>query len=288
MYTHTHTHTHAHTHSLEELHLSINDYTTVDFDPSFSHPSISRLHFNHNTISKWEEITKLSTAFPGLQKLVASSLPVAEIPQQNTDLFPSLSSLYLNDSSLSNWVSVEHLASLSKLTDLSILNLPLTTRLKEKERRFAVIGRLPELQSLNKSSITETEREDAERWLIRQFMDDPTPPTIYHTLVAKHGIVNRLADVDLRPQTTALFEITFQDKCEQHHVNIKQTLKKFKQWLSENIVGLPPSTFRVFYLDVGSECGEIEMKYEQRELYRYRVKDGDKIHIQLKALRRRQ
>ena len=272
--------------SLQELHLSNNDYSTVDFDPSFSHPSLSRLHFNNNTISKWEEITKLSSAFPGLQKLVAGSLPVAEISQQSTELFPSLSSLYLNDSSLSNWESIEHLSSLPKLSNLSILNLPLSAHLEEKEQRFAVIGRLPELQTLNKSSITETEREDAERWLIRQFMDDATPPPIYHTLVAKHGIVNRLAEVDLRPKTKATVEITFQDKCEQHTININHTLKKFKKWLSENIVGLPPSEIRVFYLDVGAVFGEIEIRHDQRELYRYKVKDGDKFHIELKSSRR--
>ena len=262
----------------------------MDIDPSFSHPSISRLHFNNNTISKWEEITKLSSAFPNLQKLVAGSLPVAEIPQQSTESFPSLNRLYLNDSSLSNWESVEHLASLPKLSDLSVLNLPLSAHLIEKERRFAVIGRLPKLQTLNKSSITEMEREDAERWLIRQFMDDTTPPPIYHTLVAKHGIVNRLAEVDLRPKTTATVEITFQDKCEQHTININQTLKKFKQWLSKNIVGLPPSEIRVFFLDVGAAAvfGEIEMRHDQRELYRYKVKDGDKFHIELKPSRWRQ
>ena len=259
----------------------------MDFDPTFSHPSISRLHFNNNTISKWEEIAKLSSAFPSLTKLVAGSLPVAEIPEQNTEIFPSLNSLYLNDSSLGNWESVEHLASLPKLSKLSVLNLPLSAHLKEKERRFAVIGRIPELQSLNKSSITETEREDAERWLIRQFMDEATPPPIYHTLVAKHGIVNRLAEVDLRPKTKANVEITFEDKCEQHTININHTVKKFKEWLSENIVGLPPSELRVFYLDVGSVYGEVEMIYDQRELYRYKVKDGDKFHIELKPSRRR-
>ena len=129
----THTPLPSSLHSLEELHLSNNGYITIEFDPSFSHPSLSRLHFNNNAISKWEEITKLSSAFPGLQKLVACSLPIAEIPQQSTELFLSLNSLYLNDSSLSSWESVEHIASLPKLSDLSILNLPLSRHLDEKE-----------------------------------------------------------------------------------------------------------------------------------------------------------
>ena len=178
---------------------------------------------------------------------------------------------------------MEHLASLPKLSELSILNLPLSTHLKEKERRFAVIGRLPELQSLNKSSITETEREDAERWLIRQFMDDTTPPPIYHTLVAKHGKLDKLVKLDEKSEImTVSVEITFQDKREQHTINTHHTLKKFKRWLSKKVVGLPPSEIRVFYLGVGHEY---EMVNEQWELYCYELTDGDLLHIELRTSR---
>ena len=299
--THTHTHTYTHTHtlthslshththclySLEELHLSNNDYTSVDLDPAFSHPSISTLHLNNSTISKWEEITKLSSAFPDLNKLVAGSLPVTEIPELDCEVFPSLCSLNLNDSSLGDWASIEHLAALPKLSDLSVLNFPLGAKFKEKERRFAVIGRLPNLQWLNKSSITETEREDAERWLIRQFLDVASPPPIYHALVAKHGAVARLVEVNLRPKVTAEVEFHFQGTCEQKTINIAQTVKEFKLWLSEKIVGLPPSEFVVYYHDVGAPWGTDILRHESRALHSYRIKDGDKIFVELKRSRR--
>lgn len=273
--------------SVEELHLSNNDYTSVDFDPSFSHPSVSRLHLNNNSISQWEEITKLSSAFPGLHKLVAGSLPVREIPQQNSDMFPVLSSLYLNNSGLSDWTSVEHLAALRKLSDLSVLNLPLSVNWKEKESRFAVIGRLPDLQSLNKSLITETEREDAERWLIRQFLDVASPPPIYHSLVAKHGVVDRLVDVNFKPKVTADVEFHFQGTCEHKTINIAQTLKEFKRWLSDNVVGLPPSALLVYHHDVGAPFGTELLRYDSRALYSYSIKDGDKIIVELKQSRQR-
>ena len=259
----------------------------MQFDPAFSHSSIHRLHINNNAITKWEEIAKLSSAFPNLQKLVAASLPLVEIPQQNSKVFPSVSSLYLNDSSLGDWASVEHLTALPKLSELSILNLPLSANLKEKERRFAVIGRLPDLQSLNKSSITETEREDAERWLIRQFLDDPSPPSIYHSLVAKHGKVDKLVDVDLKPKVKARVEFHFEDKCEYHTIKLEQTVKNLKQWLSGNFVGFPPSSFCLFHHDPESYCGTEQMRYENRLLYSCGVKDGDKIYIELKQSTRR-
>ena len=275
----------SHICSLEELHLSNNDYTSIDFDHAFSHPSISRLHLNNNTITKWEEITKLSSAFPSLNKLVAGSLPLTEIPSVDGDIFLSLSSVYLNDSALSNWASIENLAALSSLSDLSVLNLPLSKDLKQKESRFAVIGRIPNLQSLNKSTITETEREDAERWLIRQFMDTPSAPPIYHALVAKHGIVQRLADVNLTPKETATVEFHFNETCEQRTINIVQTLRKFKRWLSEEIVGLPPSSILVYHHDVGAPYGTELLYYDSRPLYTYKVKDGDKIYVELKQSR---
>ena len=144
-----------------------------------------------------------------------------------------------------------------------------------------MIGHLLELQSLNKTPITEMEREDAERWLIRQFMDDTTPPPIYHTLVAKHGKLDKLVELDMKPDvTTVSVEISFQDKREQHSINTHHTLKKFKKWLSKKIVGLPASEIRVFYLGVGYEY---EMVNEQWELYRYELKDGDLLHIELKT-----
>ena len=262
----------------------------MDFDPSFSHSSISRLHFNNNTISKWEEFTKLSSAFPNLSKLVAGSLPLSTIPEQNCEVFPSLNSLYLNDSTLNDWSSIEQLSALPKLSDLSVLNLPLCRRMKEKERRFAVIGRLANLQSLNKSSITETEREDAERWLIRQYMDVATPPPIYHDLIQKHGIVNKLAEVDLRPEVTAEVEFHFQGSHEMKTINITQTLKQFKQWLSEEVVGVPPSSILVYHLDPELNFGMDLLRYDSRFLYSYRIKDGNKIYIELKqsARNRRQ
>lgn len=267
--------------------MSNNDYTSVDFHSSFSHASISRLHLNNNSISQWEEITKLSSAFPCLHKLVAGSLPLREIPEQNSEVFPSLVSLYLNESSLSDWASVEHLVALRRLSDLSILNLPLSANLKERESRFAVIGRLPDLQSLNKSSITETEREDAERWLIRQFLDVASPPPIYHSLVAKHGVVDKLVDVNLKPKVTADIEFHFQDTCEQKTINITQTLKEFKRWLSEHVVGVPPTELLVYHHDVGAPFGTDLLRYDSRALYSYGIKDGDKIIVELKQSRQR-
>ena len=36
--------------------------------------------------------------------------------------------------------------------------------------------------------MTSTEREKAERFFLRYFMDSPEKPELYHTLVARHGV----------------------------------------------------------------------------------------------------
>ena len=106
---------------LQELHLSNNGYSFVNLDPDFNHTALKRLHINNNSLSDWKDFQKLSPAFPKLQILVATSNPLTEISPIDlcSALFPELKSLNLNSSSLEKWESVENLAMLAKLTDIS-------------------------------------------------------------------------------------------------------------------------------------------------------------------------
>ena len=111
-FTHTHTHTltntntHTLTHSLKELHLTNNGYSTVTFDPSFTHASLNTLHINNNSISQWAELEKLSHAFPNLYTLVAISNPLQNISIVDST-FPSLQQLTLSSTQISDWTSIE-------------------------------------------------------------------------------------------------------------------------------------------------------------------------------------
>ena len=276
---------------MQELHLSSNGYSFVDLDPDFKHTALKRLHINDNSLSNWKDFQKLSPAFPNLQALVATSNPLAEISPIDpcSASFPELKLFNLNSSSLDKWESVENLAALVKLTDISLLKMPLGAELQEKQRRFAVIARLPNLKKLNKSEITETEREDAERWLIRTYEHDPNPPAVYSSLHQKHGTLDPLVDIDLSPQLKATVEFCFEDRrSELHSIHLQQTTLQLKRWLGKHL-GVPPSSFRLFFVELGEKVGEMGvnlggelMCYGSTCLYRYKIKDGDRIYVQMK------
>lgn len=82
--------------ALEELHLSLNEYSYVDFSEKDVdkkdrceacsrlnvettepvHEKLKRLHFSGNPISSWREISKLGYAFPNLETLLVNDCPV--------------------------------------------------------------------------------------------------------------------------------------------------------------------------------------------------------------------
>lgn len=168
-------------------------------DPAFTHNSLQRLHINNNGISEWAELEKLGHTFPALHTLVAIANPLSKItvPIASPHIFPSLNCLTLNSTQLSKWSSIEALATFPDLVDLSLLNVPLGQHMRESERRFAIIARLPSLQLLNKSQVTPTERENAERWAIRHYHDKKDKLHTYQQLVNIHGLLQPLADVNL-------------------------------------------------------------------------------------------
>ena len=173
-------------------------------------------------------------------------------------------------------------------TLLSCLSLTESSSdLSEKYRRFATIARMPLLTRLNKSAVDGEEREDAERWLIRQFDDQPdhTQPRVFSKLKTKHGIIDQLADVDLSPKKKAYLEFHFEDKpVEMHTVVLKQTTKQFRSWVCKNLLGVPPSC-KLMLLYGDTECLETfgleKMKYDDKKLYSYRMKDGDQIRVSI-------
>ena len=68
--------------NLEELHLSLNEYRTVDLDyqdPATKNISLKKLHFTGNPVESWGEIFKLGNAFPNLESLVLAECPIRSL-----------------------------------------------------------------------------------------------------------------------------------------------------------------------------------------------------------------
>ncbi|XP_066594944.1 tubulin-specific chaperone cofactor E-like protein [Prorops nasuta] len=68
--------------NLEELHLSLNEYKTVDLQHERTenvNVSLRKLHFTGNPVECWTEITKLGYAFPSLESLVLAECPIRSL-----------------------------------------------------------------------------------------------------------------------------------------------------------------------------------------------------------------
>lgn len=265
--------------------MSINNYDVIALPETFQHPNVQRLHFNENQITEWAELAKLSHAFPNLHTLIACGNPIREIPELTSDLFPCLQMLNLNNSALSSWTSLEHLQALCKLEELSVMKVPLGKDMDQRKRRKAFVARLPKIVKLNKSVVTDKDREAAEHWLIRELAVMPDPPTIYQALVEKHGPVNKLADVDLSPPKTVKVEFHFDGldrPKEEGEVVLNQTVWEFKTWIAKNLLSMPTSSFRVFYMDPSIMAGTDVFRHNNKYVYSYRFTEGTEIHIEMK------
>ncbi|MEE6484578.1 hypothetical protein FKM82_013923 [Ascaphus truei] len=160
---------------LEELFLCLNDYDTVTCSPDCFR-SLKLLHITDNNLQDWAEIRKLGTMFPGLDTLVLANnnvLTIGDSGESLARLFPSLRSISLHKSGLNCWEDITKLNSLPKLQEVRLLGIPLLEPHSTEERRKLVISRLPSVSKLNGSVVTEGEREDAERFFLRYYMDLP-------------------------------------------------------------------------------------------------------------------
>lgn len=68
--------------NLEELHLSLNEYKTVELDHTQDENknfSLKKLHFTGNPVEDWCEIAKLGHLFPSLESLVLAECPIRSL-----------------------------------------------------------------------------------------------------------------------------------------------------------------------------------------------------------------
>ena len=214
---------------------------------------------------------------------------VATADDPNTLPFCCLKYININNCYLSSWDDVDALGQLESLTEASLLNIPVGDTLSEKERRMMYICRMQKLQKLNKSSISRDEREAAERWFIRLHLDNPNPPLLYTTLVSRHGQLGRLAEVNLGAKEFARIRFTFQGisdhPAEEHDIDLQMSTGELRSWIADTMLGVPSKTLKIAYVCKQLEDGYVPelMADNRRQLYMYRMADGDEINIQVRS-----
>uniref|UniRef100_A0A3B4ZT11 Tubulin-specific chaperone cofactor E-like protein n=1 Tax=Stegastes partitus TaxID=144197 RepID=A0A3B4ZT11_9TELE len=246
-------------------------------------PTLRLLHITDNSLQDWAEVRKFGSMFPSLDTLIMANNNLASI-QDNKDilqrLFPNLRSINLHNSGLNQWEDIEKLNFFPKLEEVRLQGIPLLQTYTNAERRSLMIAQLPSISMLNGSVVTDSEREDAERFFIRYYLDYPEEelPFRYHSLVTKYGKLEPLADIDLRPRCRAQVEVHCEEKVEQLNIRLDQTVAELKKQLT-TVVQLSTNSMRLYYIDKGSAFGPEEMKYNTRALHSYSIQDGDEILV---------
>ena len=139
--------------------------------------------------------------------------------------FENLVLLNLSSAKIQSWEDIERLAKFPSLNHLRVQNWPLWDKCDctEHERRQLLIARLPNIEVLNGGGVIgKEEREDAERSFIRFYADKPEGdrPPRYCELVAVHGNLEPLKNVNLRPENKVKVKFTFNGRTEERLVDV--------------------------------------------------------------------
>jgi len=158
--------------SVVNLHLSLNEYSSVEICPSKSYPNIRQVFLTGNPkLDSWEDVEALRRAFPNLESLTMANCSIGHVPEFALDHLEQLSAINISNWPIKSWACIDRLSQLEKLVSLRCSGIPLLEELNNKEqRRYHLIARLPQVRRLNGGDISLDEREFAERDFIRHFL----------------------------------------------------------------------------------------------------------------------
>jgi len=125
------------------------------------------LYLEENDLSDWADVEPLGR-LPSLRLLNLNFNQLAAIPAGASASFATLEHLMLRANPISSWASIDVLDSFAALTEARLAELPLISELSGAAARRVVIARLGKLKGLNGSEVRTREREDAERFYLRQ------------------------------------------------------------------------------------------------------------------------
>lgn len=113
--------------SIQELHLSLNDYGCISLPSNVQYPNLKQLYICGNPFSSWNDVVLIGKIFPNLESLVMADTNISSIPDPSSwhHLFAHLQSLNFNNSPLSDWKDIDKLNHFQKLEDVRLLGLPL-------------------------------------------------------------------------------------------------------------------------------------------------------------------
>ena len=108
--------------SLEELHLSLNNFTNIAADDLPTCPSIQRLYLNENAITDWSHVNKLGKVFPNMKHLVLIGNPLETIEYDES--LANIEMLNLSGTKLKDWSEIEKLRKFPCLKAVRLRKIP--------------------------------------------------------------------------------------------------------------------------------------------------------------------
>jgi hypothetical protein len=162
--------------ALEEVHFSTNGVTTLAPASGAQITTLARLHslyLEGNQLRSWDAVQAVGE-LPELRVLNLNHNQLSAVPKPSggAPSFPSLCHLMLRGNPIDSWASIDALDGFAKLTEARLAELPLTKDMSGAVARRLVIARLGKLRALNGSEVRVREREDAERFYLRQVKDE--------------------------------------------------------------------------------------------------------------------
>ncbi|XP_056011209.1 tubulin-specific chaperone cofactor E-like protein isoform X2 [Ostrea edulis] len=280
--------------SLTEMHLSLNEHEDISLpNPLQTYPTVKKIHMSKNKIKHWSQLHKVGRLFPNLENFVNIESDLenlrSPIEEENdmAQIFSKMKTLVLTQTKLGRWEDLERLRHCPALVDLKVLGIPFLEEIAVKPRRQQLVSRLPNIQCLNGTPISECEREDAERAFIRMYMDSEEKPSRYFELENIYGRLDPLAEVDMSVATilNLALDIAFQGREERIEINTDQKVKDMMKTIS-NIVGIPASKMKVYQKIVckGQLIQTVLMStFPNKKLWTYYMSTEDIIVCELKT-----
>ncbi len=238
---------------LEELHLCANNLRDPH-DAALGHAALKRLFLGCNSIESFETVAQhVGARCPSLALLSLSECPISSLPTDSScsALLSNLSTLNISTTRIDSWQEVDKLRRFPALEELRLRRVPLFQRLTAHERRMLLVGRLPNVRVLNGGDvISANEREDAERAFIRFYMDldERERPARYNELVAVHGRLDPLVNINMAPDTHVRVEVVHNNQTKEEVIKVIMHMKSLSEnnWriisLTIAFLGLPDSS----------------------------------------------
>ena len=113
-----------------------------------------------------------------------------------------------------------------------------------------MIALLPHVTTLNGGDeISESEREDAERAMIRRYLDLPPDrrPARVEALIAAHGNLDPLVKIDLTPKVFVRVLVFHGEEQREMVISVRQRVRHFKRRLSAEF-RIAPAQIRLWFV----------------------------------------